>query len=115
MANGVDFVHDFECQWNEQVQRIKNQTTAQRIQALNEQIETFETFYGGSFQDLFGHLNDLEIDGMSEAVDLLDWKELVKERQRLLDMTFTEEPSENGGTQGEKRQDHPDTPFPHNP
>jgi hypothetical protein len=86
-----DFVKDFRRQWREQVERIKNQTTAQRLQTINEQVEAFEMPYGGTFQDLFGHLSELEIDRLSEAVDVSDWRELLDQRQRLLDMTLRTE------------------------
>lgn len=79
-----DFVKDFEYQWHEQVERAKHQTVAQRLQYISGQIQAFENHYGGTFEKLFGH----RIDGMSEAVDITDWKELLEERKRLMDMTL---------------------------
>ena len=83
-----DFVESFKRQWYAQVERTERQTVAQRLQAIKEQIQTFEKQYGGTFQDLFGHLGEHEIDGMSEAVDIADWREIVTERQRLEEMTL---------------------------
>ncbi|GMA57993.1 hypothetical protein C7445_109130 [Alicyclobacillus sacchari] len=84
MDNG-DFVQNFERQWHEQVEGAKHQIIMQRLQAINQQIRTFEYRYGGTFQDLLGRLNDLEIDEMSEAVDIADWKKLIEARKRLIE------------------------------
>ncbi|GMA64131.1 hypothetical protein NZD89_02110 [Alicyclobacillus fastidiosus] len=82
--NHDDFSRDLERQRNAQVEITKHQTVVQRLQAIKEQIKAFENRYSGTFEDLFGHLSDLAIYGMSEAVDITDWKELVQIRKRLL-------------------------------
>ncbi|QSO48447.1 hypothetical protein [Alicyclobacillus mengziensis] len=88
MDDDDNFVENFERPWQGQDGRAKQLTVVQRLQAVNEQIQAFENRYGGTFQDLFGNLSDLQIDRLPEAVDIDDWTELITERQRLTDMTL---------------------------
>lgn len=74
-----------QMQWIHQVKRGRNQTVEQRIESVNRQIDEFEREYRGTFHHLFGHLSPKDIDGMSEAVDIGDWRALEKEKQRLLE------------------------------
>ena len=75
----------FQMQWIHQIKRERNQTLEQRIESINRQINEFEIEYKGTFHHLFGDLSSEDIDGMSEAVDIQDWKELEEEKQRLLE------------------------------
>lgn len=75
----------FQLQWIHQVKRERNQTIEQRIESINKQIDEFEREYRGTFHHLFGQLSSEDIDGMSEAVDIQDWKALEEEKQRLLE------------------------------
>ena len=75
----------FQMQWIYQVKRERNQTIEQKIESINRQIDEFEIDYRGTFHRLFGHLSDKEIDRMSEAVDIQDWKALEEEKQLLLE------------------------------
>ncbi|EJY55890.1 pyruvate phosphate dikinase [Alicyclobacillus hesperidum URH17-3-68] len=70
---------------HERVKRAKHQEIVQSLQTINEQIQALEKQYGGTFQDLFGHVADLEIDGLPEAIDIADWKELIEARKRLIE------------------------------
>lgn len=80
-----DFVQNVERQWHEQVAEANHQAIVKRLQAINEQIKAYEEQCHGAFQDLFEHPTDLQIDGMSEAVDIGDWRELLEERKRLIE------------------------------
>ncbi len=74
-----------QMQWIYQVKRERNQTIEQKIESINRQIDEFEREYRGTFHHLFGHLSSEDIDGMSEAVDIQDWKVLEEEKQQLLE------------------------------
>ena len=74
-----------QMQWIYQIKRERNQTIEQKIESINKKIDEFEMQYKGTFYHLFGHLSEKEIDEMSEAVDIQDWKELEEDKQRLLE------------------------------
>jgi hypothetical protein len=74
----------FQMQWIYQVKKTRTQSVEEKLEFINKQIAEYEKEYRGTFYQLFGGLDDHEIDGMSEAVDIADWKELEKEKQRLL-------------------------------
>lgn len=74
----------FQMQWIHQVKKSRSQSLEERLEFINKQIAEFEKEYRGTFHQLFGNLSDQDIDGMSEAVDISDWKELEKEKQNIL-------------------------------
>jgi hypothetical protein len=73
-----------QIQWIHQVRKARTQTPEDKLALINEEIADFEIKYGGSFYKLYGHLSE-EVDGMAEAVDLSDWKDLEEEKQFLLE------------------------------
>lgn len=80
----VDPSRSFEMQWKHQIEQAKSLTIEQKLEKINRQIIKFENKYGGTFYKLFGQLSDYEIEGMSEAVDIFDWKELEQEKEWIL-------------------------------
>lgn len=74
----------FQIQWIYQLKKARTQTIEEKLEFINKQISEFEKEYGGNFYNLFGKLNNKEIDGLSEAVDISDWKELEQNKQQIL-------------------------------
>lgn len=79
-------VNAFRLQWLHQIEKVRSQTEAGRLELINKQIEEFENKYHGTFQQMFGNLSSGEIDGMPEAVDIFDWRELENQKQWLISM-----------------------------
>lgn len=75
----------FKLSWIYQMKRAREESIEDKLSRINKQIEEFEKEYGKPFYLLFGHLTDHEIDGLSEAVDIYDWKELESKKQKLLE------------------------------
>jgi hypothetical protein len=63
----------------------KEQTlsTEERLQKVNDEIKVFEQRYNQSFETYYGMLSSREIDGLNEAVDIFDWKDLIDFRNEL--------------------------------
>lgn len=78
-----DFIEN--CERHELIEVAKHQAIVKRLQVINVQIQAYEAQYHGTFQDFFGHLSNIEIDGLSNSVDITGWKELVEERKRLIE------------------------------
>lgn len=75
----------FKMQWIYQLKKARTQTLEEKLEFINKQITEFEKEYGGTFYNLFGSLNNKDIDGLSEAVDIFDWKELEQNKQQILE------------------------------
>lgn len=81
--NSDDIVENFER--HGLVEVAKHQAIVKRLQGINVRIEGYEEQFHGTFQDLFGHLTDFEIEAMSECADITDWKKLVEARTQLIE------------------------------
>lgn len=75
----------FQMQWIAQIKRARSMSIHEKIDAINTKIHEFELQYKGTFHHLFGQYTDDEIDGMNEAVDITDWKELEEQKIRYLE------------------------------
>ncbi|MEI0738857.1 hypothetical protein VQ056_23170 [Paenibacillus sp. JTLBN-2024] len=73
----------FEKEWHRQEDEAKEQTIDSRLSIINARIEEFELQYGDTYDNLYGHLSEIEIDSNAEAVDILDWRDLEKEKNRI--------------------------------
>jgi hypothetical protein len=75
----TDPVYAYLMQLDCQEKKLKANTTLDWIRFFEEEIADFEEKYGGKFNELFGHLTDEQIDGMDEAIDIMNWKELEED------------------------------------
>jgi len=66
-------------------------STEERLQKVNNEIAVFEQRYNQSFETYYGSLSNREIDGLNEAVDIFDWKDLVDFRNQLQEKLAKEE------------------------
>jgi len=66
-------------------------STEGRLQKVNNEIAVFEQQYNQSFETYYGTLSSREIDGLNEAVDIFNWKELVDFRNQLQEKIAKEE------------------------
>ena len=74
----------FEMQWIHQMLRNRGRSLTDQLSDVNRHIAEFEQRYRGTFEELFGTLNEDEIDGLDEAVDISDWCELEAMKVRLV-------------------------------
>ncbi|GLG01231.1 hypothetical protein Alches_12700 [Alicyclobacillus hesperidum subsp. aegles] len=81
MIDGDGFVENCKRQWHEQVTEHKYEELMKRLQAINDQIRVCENRYSGTFEDLLRRLTN----GVSETVDIADWKWLLEERKWLME------------------------------
>lgn len=80
----LDITKDFMIKWREQIIKNKTMLNEERIIHIKNEIGKLENQYGGTFKELYGQLTDLEIDGLDEAGDVFDWKELELIKEFLI-------------------------------
>ncbi|MFG3435120.1 hypothetical protein [Lysinibacillus fusiformis] len=74
----------FEMQWIYQEKKRRTQTLEEKLDVIQARITEYEKEYGGEFEHLYGNKNDIEIDGLDEAVDVFDWKGYIMQKDALL-------------------------------
>lgn len=73
----------FELQWIHQQNKLRKQTIEEKLEFIQSKITEYEIEFGGEFELLYGNLNDREIDGLDEAVDVYEWKEYIEKKNAL--------------------------------
>ncbi|ASS66988.1 YgiT-type zinc finger protein [Paenibacillus sp. RUD330] len=74
----------FEREWHRQMKEASDQTIEGRLSKIKARIQVFQSQYGDTYENCFGHLaDDFEIDAHPEAVDIFDWRDLEKEKDRI--------------------------------
>lgn len=73
----------FELQWIHQQNKLRKQTIEEKLEFVQSKITEYEIEFEGEFEPLYGHLNDREIDGLDEAVDVFEWKEYIEQKNAL--------------------------------
>ncbi|MFJ7890557.1 hypothetical protein ACIQYL_21070 [Lysinibacillus xylanilyticus] len=74
----------FELQWIHQEKKRRTQTLEEKLETIQGRITEYEIEYGGEFELLYGNLDDKDIDGLDEAVDVFDWQEYIEQKNALL-------------------------------
>lgn len=80
----------FELQWLFQEKQLRNETLQQKYDRIQKEISEFEKDFGGEYQELYGDMTEKEIDELDEAIDVKDWKELIKLKKSILEKIKTE-------------------------
>lgn len=75
----------FNLQWLQLEDRNRTQTPEEKYRTIQNEITDFEIKFGGTFENLYGQLTDDEIDGLDEAVDVYDWRQLLERKKKLLE------------------------------
>lgn len=74
----------FELQWIHQENKIRKQTLESKFEEVQKRIIAFEIEHGDTFEGLFGDWTEERIDGLDNAIDIYDWKELIDQKSRIL-------------------------------
>jgi hypoxanthine phosphoribosyltransferase len=78
----------FEIQWIYQQNKIRKQTLEEKFEFIQHKINEFEMDFGDTFENLYGNLNDIQIDELDEAIDVFDWKNYITQKNFLLGKTM---------------------------
>ena len=74
----------FEMQWLFQQKQLRGQSLEKKIEKISRKIQALELEFAGDFNTLYGQMSEKEIDGLDEAFDVLEWRELLLEKNKLL-------------------------------
>lgn len=75
----------FELQWVYQQNKIRKQSLEDKFELVQQKINEFEIDFGDTFENLYGHLTEKEIDGLDEAIDVYDWRSYINQKSLLLE------------------------------
>ena len=93
----------FEMQWVHQVLGCRGRALGDQLADVSRLIANFEQMYGGTFEELYGTLNEDEIDGLDEAVDISDWYELEAMKVRLVALMGEENTTSSDAEPGSEK------------
>lgn len=88
MASQLPIELGFRVQWYYYESRVRSKK--QLLVETQEQIQEYETMYEGDFNHIFGSLTSREADGLDNATDYYDWRDLLEEKEALESLIHAE-------------------------